>query len=84
MDLEQLFKRGRDINTAGRFQLEDTENLRKFKEMDKFHANEHSAARDAITNFHNGQISRTEDDLRMIEQSSNIVLTLLIPLIDYI
>lgn len=58
--------------------------LREFKELDKHHADVHTAARDAATNFHNGKIAQAEDDLKRIEQSSNTVLSLLDTLIDYI
>lgn len=58
--------------------------LREFKELDKHHADVHSAARDAATNFQNGNISQAEDDLQRIENASNIVLSLLNSLIDYI
>ena len=68
-----MFKRGRDINTAGHFQLEDTENSLKFKELDKYHADAHSAASDVETIFHNGQISRSEDDLTIILYRSHAV-----------
>lgn len=58
--------------------------LREFKELDKHHANVHSAARDAATNYRNGNIAQAEGDLQRIEHASNIVLSLLNSLIDYI
>ena len=36
------------------------DHLQEFKELNKHHADVHNAA---ATNFHNGQISQTEDDL---------------------
>ncbi|WP_342513435.1 globin-coupled sensor protein [Sporosarcina sp. FSL K6-1522] len=58
--------------------------LREFKELDKHHADVHTAARDAAIHFQNGNITQAEDDLKRIEQSSNTVLTLLNALIDFI
>lgn len=58
--------------------------LPEFIELDTNHEAVHIYAQKAAEHFQIGQISKAEDDLRQIEQSSSIVLSLLNALIEYI
>lgn len=58
--------------------------LPEYKELDIYHAEVHSAAKDAATHYHNDNIPLAEEQLKKIEASSNHVLLLLNALIDYI
>ncbi|WP_313892814.1 globin-coupled sensor protein [Psychrobacillus sp.] len=58
--------------------------LPEFKELDKYHAEVHAAAKDAASNYQKGNIAGAEQDLQRIEEASNVVISLLNTLISWI
>lgn len=58
--------------------------LQSFKDLDRYHAEVHNAAKDAAVNFQNNRIQEAEHDLQRIETASAQVLIYLDELIDYI
>lgn len=58
--------------------------LNEYKELDTHHAEVHHAAKAAAAYYENHQLKKAEDELKKIENASQIVVNLLDKLIDYI